>query len=52
MKKELLGRGTIDSEDLDLYKISDDEDEIVELVRNSPVRNGIKFVHPEEKPQE
>lgn len=30
---------TISQEDLDLYKILDDEDEIVEIVRNAPMRN-------------
>lgn len=45
MKKELLGRQTIDPEDLELYKITDNEDEIIEIIKNSPVRNGIKFDH-------
>lgn len=45
MKKELLGRGTIDPEDLDLYKILDDEDAIIEIIKNSTVRNGIQFNH-------
>ena len=44
-KKELLGRNTVDAEDLELYKILDDEDEIVNLIKNTPVRNGIKFEH-------
>ncbi len=43
MKKELLGRGTIDSEDLNLYCIEDDENKIVEIIKNAPVRNGLKF---------
>ncbi len=30
---------TISPEDLDLYKILDDEDEIVEIVKNAPMRN-------------
>lgn len=48
MKKELLGRGTVDPEDLNLYKILDDEKEIVDVIKNSPVRNGIKFDHKDE----
>jgi len=48
MKKELLGRGTIDPDDLDLYKIVDNEDEIIDIVRNSTVRNGIKFTRIEQ----
>ncbi len=45
MRKELLGRGTIDADDLELYKIVDDEDEIMNIVKNSTVRNGIQFNH-------
>ncbi|KND47655.1 MAG: hypothetical protein AB201_01835 [Parcubacteria bacterium C7867-006] len=45
MKKELLGRGTIDADDLELYKILDDEDEIINVIKNAPIRNGIKFDH-------
>lgn len=40
LEKELLGRETIDRDDLNLFVITDDEDEIVEIVRNAPVRNG------------
>lgn len=32
----------ISKEDLDLFKIMDDEDEIVELVAKAPVRNGLR----------
>ncbi len=52
MRNELLGRNTIDPEDLDLYKIIDDENEIVEIIKNSPVRNGIKFLHKAEPVEE
>lgn len=45
MKSELLSRGTIDDEDLTLYHILDDEDEIINVIKNAPVRNGIKFDH-------
>ena len=43
MKKELLSRGTIDPEDILLYKITDDENEILDIIRNAPIHNGIKF---------
>ena len=43
MKKELLGRNTIDEEDTKLYTITDDENEIINIIREAPVRNGIKF---------
>ena len=45
MRKDLLKRGTIDSDDLTLYKITDNEDEIIKIIREAPVRNGIKFTH-------
>ncbi|MBA3732760.1 TIGR00730 family Rossman fold protein [Patescibacteria group bacterium] len=45
MKKEMLNRGTIDNYDLSLYRISDDEDEIIEIIKSAPFRNGIKFNH-------
>lgn len=47
MKKELLSRGTIDQSDLGLFKITDSEDEVIKMIQNSPVRNGMKFTHPE-----
>lgn len=45
MKEEMLNRGTIDLHDLTLFKITDNEDEIMEIIRSSPVRNGIQFNH-------
>ncbi len=45
MKKEMLSRGTIGEDDLELYKILDDTDEIINAIKNSPVKNGIKFNH-------
>ena len=45
MRKELLNRSTVDEEDLSLFTITDDEDQIVDIVRNSPVHVGIKFNH-------
>ncbi|MEY4602070.1 MAG: hypothetical protein RL292_11 [Candidatus Parcubacteria bacterium] len=45
MKKELLFRKTINPEDLSLFTITDDEDEIIEIIKNAPVRNGIPLEH-------
>ena len=45
LKKELLERGTIDSDDLKLYIITHDENEVLEIIRNAPINNGIKFTH-------
>lgn len=38
-KSLLLDHETISQEDLDLYIITDDEDKIVEIVKNAPMRN-------------
>lgn len=48
MRKEMLSRGTVDKEDMSLFRITDNEDEIIKMVKNSPVRNGLKFSHPGE----
>jgi hypothetical protein len=37
----LEGQKTINPEDLNLYTITDDDDEILEIVKNAPVRNDI-----------
>lgn len=43
MKKELLSRKTIDSDDLDIYTITDDENHIIDIIKNAPIHNGIEF---------
>ncbi len=43
MEKEMLGRETIDQEDLDLFTITDSEEEIIEIIKNAPVHNGDSF---------
>jgi uncharacterized protein (TIGR00730 family) len=43
MKKQLLARGLIDTEDVTLYTITDDENEIIEKIKNAPVHNGQAF---------
>jgi uncharacterized protein (TIGR00730 family) len=50
MKKELLGRGTIDERDLAIYLITDDEDQIIDIIRNAPIHVGIKFTHTDLHP--
>lgn len=37
--------GTIDSSDLNLYTITDSEDEALEIIRNAPIRNGVPHIH-------
>jgi uncharacterized protein (TIGR00730 family) len=48
LKDELLSRGAIDDTDLALYSITDDEDEIMDIIRSAPVRIGLKFDHDTE----
>jgi uncharacterized protein (TIGR00730 family) len=43
IKKQMLTLGTIEAEDLNLYIMTDSEDEILEIIRKVPVRNGIEF---------
>lgn len=40
---EVLSRGMIDKNDLSLFTITDDENEIVEIIRKSPIRNGVEL---------
>ena len=49
MKKNLLERGTIDSQDLTLYTITDDENHVLDIIRNAPIRNGVEFEYKEPK---
>ncbi|MEX2010552.1 MAG: TIGR00730 family Rossman fold protein [Parcubacteria group bacterium] len=39
MKKEMLNRGTIIEEDLSLFTITDDLDEVINIIKKSPVRH-------------
>jgi uncharacterized protein (TIGR00730 family) len=45
IKNTLFKLGTVDKNDLTLYKISDNEDEIIEIIRKTPVRETVKFTH-------
>ncbi len=45
MKEELVTRGVIGEYELGLYKITDDEDEVIDIIKNAPIHNGIKFEH-------
>ncbi len=40
MKKELQTRGTVNEEDLGLFHITDDHDEVVEILNKLPFNNG------------
>ena len=43
MRTKMISSGTIEEEDLKLYTITDSEDEAIEIIRNAPVRNGVKY---------
>ncbi|MBP6856346.1 MAG: TIGR00730 family Rossman fold protein [Candidatus Pacebacteria bacterium] len=40
IKNVLITQKTIDEKDLEIYKITDNEDEIIEALRNVPIRQG------------
>lgn len=46
MKREQLNRGTIESEDLELFHIVDSHDQIIEIIRRAPVQAGVPFAEP------
>lgn len=41
MENELLAKGMIEKEDMELFRIMDDHDEIIELIKKSPIRVSI-----------
>lgn len=43
MNDELLARGFINEEDLNLFTITDSEDEIIEMIKKVPIVEGIPF---------
>jgi uncharacterized protein (TIGR00730 family) len=49
LKKEILSRNLIDEKDTLLYTISDDENQIIDIIRKAPVRDYIKFPHEMKK---
>lgn len=49
-EKHLRDTGKIDPEDLDLYEITDDEDEIIEAIKKAPVQIGIRYNEESELP--
>ncbi len=47
----LISNKMIKEEDLSLYTITDNEDEIIEIIRKAPVRLGLKYDERLEKPK-
>ncbi len=46
MKKEIFSRGMIDASDMELYTITDDENEIINIIKNSPIIENTPFYPP------
>ncbi len=45
IKDELITRGVIGNDELNLFTITDSVDEVIEIIRNAPIHNGVKFPH-------
>ncbi|MDP2705421.1 MAG: TIGR00730 family Rossman fold protein [Patescibacteria group bacterium] len=43
IEKNLCASGMIHKEDMDLYHITDDEDEIIDMIRTTPVQSGVPY---------
>ena len=43
IKSEILARGNIEPDDLELFTITDNHDEVLDIIRKAPVRNDIPF---------
>lgn len=48
IKKEMINREFVDEEDTWLYVITDDEEDIIDIIKRAPIKNGIKFNHKKE----
>ena len=46
----LIKNKTIDEEDLSLYTITDNEDQIIKIIKEAPIRLGLKFDENSNKP--
>jgi len=43
IEAEILGKNNIDAKDMNIFTITDNHDEIIEIVKNAPVRTNIPF---------
>lgn len=43
LKDDLLSRETIDTRDLNLFTITDNEDEIIDIIKHAPVRESVPY---------
>jgi uncharacterized protein (TIGR00730 family) len=49
MEKEMLGRGAVWKEEIELFQIIDDHDQILEIIKKVPVRIGVPLLAVEPK---
>ena len=42
-KEEILKRGMIDEEDMSLYTITDSQDDVISLIKSTPVQSGVPY---------
>lgn len=42
-KNRLLAEGMIDAEHMNLFTLTDDEDKIIEIIKNAPVQLGVRY---------
>lgn len=49
-KEKILSKEMIESEDLDLFTITENESKIIELIKNAPIRLGLKYDQKAEEP--
>ena len=47
MKDQMVPLSMIDSSDTDLFTITDDDDLVVNAIKNTPIRNGVRLHHLE-----
>ena len=43
MANEILSRGMVDASDMNLFTITDSQDEIIEIIKKAPVRESVPF---------
>ncbi len=43
LENNILTQGSIDKEDLNLFTITDDEDEIISIIRNAPIQETVPY---------
>lgn len=45
LKEKVLSTKMIDEEDLTFYKITDNEDEIIEMIKKAPIQDGVPYAN-------